>query len=414
MAKAEVAKETLSFSEVSALVREFVGVELPLKEHGVLFGGYSGTSIRVTGADGSRAVLKLCHGYGKSDAAAQAAVAAHCAAAGFTGVCAPLPLKGKSGGCVYERGDGTPVMLLSWVEGVAADKVLSAGEVESGVLLGSIGAGLAALHSVPVSTAAACRLRACEAGSGACDVAKHMSGELLAKMRASEHTRSHGFVSGFYEPEAASLVQTMKDAALPRGVLHGDPFLDNMLVDPRTGGLAGLVDLEDLCLGPLLFDVACCASACCFRADGAFDVRRLRHLLQGYSAVRPLEKSERETFLAFMRLTMLCNCTWRFVNFNIDHREIDSCRDAHVELQERIEALHEDINVAAVEAVLRSLPTAPTAPPPFFVPAPLHRRLVQAAASAIGVVDERLLTAAAVGTALLAVGAAIRLARRRA
>ena len=116
-------------------------------------------------------------------------------------------------------------------------------------------------------------------------------------------------------------------------------------------------NVEDFCIGPLIFDVACCASACCFRTDGALDIRRLRALLGGYAAVRPLTCIERASFLAFMRLTMfvcgtrsydapvclcvlvplacfaaaktqsfahrhrdcrLCNCTWRFINFNID------------------------------------------------------------------------------------------------
>ena len=39
------------------------------------------------------------------------------------------------------------------------------------------------------------------------------------------------------------------------------------------------------------------------------------------------------------QLTMLCNCAWRFKNFNIDHPEIQECRSAYLELQERIEAL---------------------------------------------------------------------------
>ena len=307
-AKAEVSKETLSLEDVSALCALFDGVHLPLREHKTLFGGYSGTSIRVTGADGARAVLKIVHGYTMADAANQAAVAAHAASAGFTGVCAPLPLAADATRCVYERGDGTPVMMLSFVDGVAADKVLAEADGPKGsALLRSVGGGLAALHSVPVDGGAARRLRHCEGGSGACDVAKHMSGELLEKMRASAHTRAHPFLTGFYEAEVASLNESMRASELPRGLLHGDPFLDNMLVAATTGELRGLVDLEDFCVGPLLFDVACCASASCFRPDGALDLRRLRALLEGYAAVRPLTAGERRHFLSFMRLTMLCN-----------------------------------------------------------------------------------------------------------
>lgn len=350
-AKAEVAKETLSVAEVEALCTYFP-VALPIREHRPLFGGYSGTSIAVVGADGTKAVLKICNDYTVADATSQAAVAAHAAAAGFMGVCAPM-LRKDGSGCVFPRADGTPVMMLTWVEGKAVDKVLSSGDVDKATILASVGAGLAALHSVPVS--ASTKLRACEKGSGACDVSKHISGELMRKMKGSVHTKAHPFVTECYMTECASLTQSMGAEGLPRGVLHGDPFLDNMLCDPKTvsattsathppfrmlmlsprvsqGELVGLVDLEDFCLGPLLFDVACCASACCFRDDGALDIRRLRALLEGYAAVRPLTPVERKHFLAFMRLTMLCNCTWRFINFNIDHREIEECRNAHVEV----------------------------------------------------------------------------------
>lgn len=403
MSKEEVSKETLGDDDISALCAHFPSIKLPLVEHGVLFGGYSGTSIRVTGADGVKHVLKVCHGYSVADAMQQSAVATHAAMGGFLGVCAPVALGDATSKtpCVHARlSDGTPVMALTWVNGMAADKVLSAGKVDDTVVLASIGAGLAALHSVPVDKAAAERMRSCERGSGACDVAKHISGELLAKMRASEHTRTHPYLLDFYEAECAALTSSMAAADLPRGILHGDPFLDNMLCEASSGQLAGFVDLEDFCLGPLLFDVACCASAACFRPDGALDVRRLRALLSGYASVRPLSQTERALFLPFMRLTMLCNCTWRFINFNIDSREIESCRNAHVELQERITALHDDFAIGVVTNVLNKLPRTPTAPPPLFGPA--HKDFG-------GKRSQRLVAAAVVGAV---VGVAVLVAMR--
>ena len=96
MAKEEIARESLSTSEVKELCSKFAGGTRPLADHRVLFGGYSGTSIKVTFSDGANAVLKVCHGYSVADAVQQAAVAAHAAAAGFTGVCAPLPLADKA------------------------------------------------------------------------------------------------------------------------------------------------------------------------------------------------------------------------------------------------------------------------------------------------------------------------------
>jgi len=51
-----------------------------------------------------------------------------------------------------------------------------------------------------------------------------------------------------------------------------------------------------------------------------------------------------------------CNCAWRFKNFNVDHPELTDCRDAHRELQARIEALDEgEFTAGAVEDVLDDL-----------------------------------------------------------
>lgn len=61
-----------------------------------------------------------------------------------------------------------------------------------------------------------------------------------------------------------------------------------------------------MCVGPLIFDVACCAAAACFRAgDNAFDVRRLRALLGGYDAVRQLTAKEAEQLVGFMQIALL-------------------------------------------------------------------------------------------------------------
>ncbi len=312
--KEDVVKETLDPAEISSLASQFAGIALPLREHGVLFGGYSGTSIRVTAADGTKAVLKVCNGYTLKDATEQAAVAGYAFTDGFTGLCAPLPLIDQDSPTpfVVARADGTPVMMLRWVDGTAADKVVGKGDVPSASVMAAIGAGLAGMHSVRVSPLAAASLRAIEAG-GACDLRKHLSGELEALMLGSAAIQGHDFLP-FYARQLASLRAAMAEPGLPRGLLHGDPFLDNVLVSGADGSLCGFVDLEDVCVGPLLFDVACCASACCFREDGALDARRLRPLLSAYAQGRPLEPAERRRFVAFMKLAMLCNCTWRFIN----------------------------------------------------------------------------------------------------
>jgi hypothetical protein len=401
-AKAEVSKETPDRAEIESLLAnwDFPG---PLTDFSILFGGYSGTSLKVVGADGSKFVLKINHGYDIDVVEAQARVAVYARAKGFSGACTAYALRGKPATFAVARpSDGTPCCLLSWVDGVAADKVIAAGKVESNAVLMAVGGGLGCLHRIPPPAgwdAVYSSLRTYET-SGACDLRLHVSSDtvpntgessLLGVFKKAAVVKEHPFLP-FYKRQLAALEKAIATPGLPDGLLHGDPFLDNVLVDAADGHLSGFVDLEDFTVGPLLFDVACCASACCFRAkDNALDIARLRALMRGYAAERPLAPAEVEQFVAFMRVALLCNCTWRFKNFNIDHREMESCerapneplhrprsalqavfrilltppccvrpgRDAHCELQERIEGLEDDITIGQIEAVLKALPSAP-------------------------------------------------------
>ena len=96
----------------------------------------------------------------------------------------------------------------------------------------------------------------------------------------------------------------------------------------EAGQFVGWVDWEDASTGPLLFDLACMCIGCCFRSeDNALDLDRLRAILEGYSSKRAITPSEVRRFIPFMRLTLLCNCEWRFRNFNIDHPEMEDNKD---------------------------------------------------------------------------------------
>ena len=287
----------------------------------------------------------------------------HIRASGYTASCYTIPLACKDGPFEFATvGPGlpAPTVCLSFVNGVPADRAIASDDpaLSIGRVITAVGAQLAELHKVPLPTAGR-PLRSFRAG-GACLIAEHMRGEMLAKMESSEHALRHPFFP-FYQRQLAELRSAMGDAerlGLPIGVLHGDPFLDNCLVRAAHGGglEAALVDFEDVAVGPLLFDFACCVIGSCFRPspDNTFDFGRFDALASGYLGCRGLSGDEVGLCAKFLRLTLLCNCAWRFTNFNIDHREIEGCRDAHVELQRRIVALQQPALVKKIEAVLRS------------------------------------------------------------
>ena len=91
----------------------------------------------------------------------------------------------------------------------------------------------------------------------------------------------------------------------------------------------------------------------------------LTTLLDGYYTNRTLPKLECEHFLPFMPVTLLCNCSWRFIRFNTvaatDEFEdggdgVDSIREearnSYLELQRRVEYLHDPVVVQGIRNIL--------------------------------------------------------------
>lgn len=72
----------------------------------------------------------------------------------------------------------------------------------------------------------------------------------------------------------------------PRGLVHGDPFRDNVLW--IGGRVAAVLDWEMACTDPFALDVGIALCAWCW-AEGAFDGARARALLSGYRAKRRVE-----------------------------------------------------------------------------------------------------------------------------
>jgi homoserine kinase type II len=86
-----------------------------------------------------------------------------------------------------------------------------------------------------------------------------------------------------------------RSTAVPRGLVHGDLFRDNVLWG-EDGRIRALLDFESACEGPFVFDLMVTFLSWSF-GDG-FDPAIARGLAQGYTAVRPLNGDEREALLA--------------------------------------------------------------------------------------------------------------------
>lgn len=90
---------------------------------------------------------------------------------------------------------------------------------------------------------------------------------------------------------------------LPQGVIHADLFTDNALFDGET--LAGIIDLYYACNAPWLYDLAVMVNDWARTEDNAYDLTRVRAIMQAYQGVRPLSELEQEAWPAAQRMAAL-------------------------------------------------------------------------------------------------------------
>jgi len=91
--------------------------------------------------------------------------------------------------------------------------------------------------------------------------------------------------------------------ALPRGIIHGDLFRDNVLF--QHDKLSGLIDFYHSGKDLLLYDLAITVNDWCFDAAGQLQKELLLGLLQSYQAKRPVSDAEKIAWPVLLRRAAL-------------------------------------------------------------------------------------------------------------
>jgi homoserine kinase type II len=253
-----------------------------------LAAGSVNSNFRITGADGVRYFGRIYEEQGEEGAHAELRLLRELAAAG---VPTTRPLDAAGGGVV--RIGGKAFALYPWVDGeiLCQARVTPAHTFE-------VGRALAALHAATprVTPLSAGRFRVE-------DISTRLDRVILESPEYQDAAR--GLVPRLAEYRAR------RDPGLPRGVVHGDLFRDNVLWNgPR---IAALIDFESACFGPLAFDVMVTLLAWCY--GDAFEPDLVRALLEGYSGVRRLEPRERSALATEGGIACLRFATTRITDF---------------------------------------------------------------------------------------------------
>jgi len=332
-----------------------------------MLGGFSATNYRVETKDGEMAVLKIMNGMQKKSVKGQTDIIEYLFRRGYTGLGRPYIAAWKGKDESKQKSDedkdedededthddddgdddiekryvvfkGTPCCLLSYVDGISAEEALEQNlDLCESTVIAMLGEELAKLHSVVVTPDAGLRDHLT---GGASLASEHMNGVYLLAIEDSKYA-NHPFIK-FYQEELVNLIDCMSNRNLPKGIIHGDPFLDNVIVDEKSGHFKGFVDWEDTTVGPLLFDIATAIIGTCYNEHCCMlDEFRLKTFLNGYTKKRKLTNEELQYLPRFIQMTLTCNCAWRFKNFAIDHPELNET-NSHVEIQERVLAMREE------------------------------------------------------------------------
>jgi homoserine kinase type II len=96
--------------------------------------------------------------------------------------------------------------------------------------------------------------------------------------------------------------------SLPRGVIHGDLFRDNVLMDGERVG--GLIDFYFACNDAFVYDLAITINDWCMAVEGPstssrLDAERAQSMLKAYQTVRPLTPAEVNIWPLALRVAAL-------------------------------------------------------------------------------------------------------------
>jgi homoserine kinase type II len=129
-------------------------------------------------------------------------------------------------------------------------------------------------------------------------------------------------------------LQSYLEGKLPKGIVHGDLFHDNILI--KSDKVVAILDFEAACRGKFIFDLATAVNALCFDGE-QYQLKRFEALIAGYEALRALSLAEWDAFPNELRFSAFRFTVTRLRDFFL--RPIDDQTRVNKDFREFYERL---------------------------------------------------------------------------
>ncbi len=126
----------------------------------------------------------------------------------------------------------------------------------------------------------------------------------------------------FIKPEARDMLQdeiaiqkSLMADDLPRGVIHGDLFRDNVLF--HGSNIGGVIDFYFACNDMLIYDLAITVNDWCITESHELDLIKAGNLIKSYQQIRSLTREEVEIWPYMLRAAALRFWVSRLYDFHL-------------------------------------------------------------------------------------------------
>ena len=112
-------------------------------------------------------------------------------------------------------------------------------------------------------------------------------------------------------------------AKLPKRLIHGDLFYDNILFE--SGELKALIDFEEACHYFRAFDIGMGIVGMCVE-NGKIKLNKAKAFVRGYQGVEELQAAEKDSLQLFVEYAAIATSYWRFWKYNIHEPMLDKAQ----------------------------------------------------------------------------------------